>query len=610
MFRKQTEALGVRLQEQLRSDVGALADGWAKFVDRQENFNGLMQARLGEMIRPVLGAQLEEVKKLLEERLDADHDSSKLSGCVGDQLASKLAAATPGKYSPLCERCAACGGCSSLPAREDKADDQMASATWPRQIPMLSMERSTSPKATPPRKRTPHVPKGHSKYGLEMFRGDAQGRPRDASFTVQFWKWYDSLREPARSGSLARFVDGKTFQAITTAVILVHAVITTYFVNDSMERAAAGQEEASHAILDFCFLSFYIFELCLRVWVHRVFFFIGDHWNWNWFDMFLVMQSLVDCILPLLMAPRDGSASMAYMRQLRILKATKILRTLRAMRVFTELRLMIMCILQSLCTLWWCLVLICFTQYSFAMVFVQGFSDYLLVAKPSPERIAVIKGTFGSVQTSMVSLLMAVTGGEDWGKYYHVIQWTESWRAWVFVFYIAFFLIVILNIVTGTFVNKAFNIAKPDHEMLIAAKRTQEIEHAQNLYQLFQDADVDGSGMVSKDELVKLVEKERHTLLEYMGLQGIDADAVFDMLTGSREDEQMSIDTFVLGLMQMTGPPQTIDVHLAEHRIMSMIGELQEALNIAGSAKQLARYDINRFSNDSGSPTSRVINNV
>jgi hypothetical protein len=363
-----------------------------------------------------------------------------------------------------------------------------------------------------------------------------------------------------------------------------------------MRRAASGQGEEIYTMVDVAFLSFYSVELSLRMYVHGMYFFIGQNWAWNVFDSVLVAQSIFDISISVVLTSSGGAgANLLFLRQLRVLKVTKVLRTLRALRMFTELRLMIMCILQSLSTLFWCLVLIIFVQYFFSMLFVQGLSEHLTTnpGEVSDAKLDSIVSYFGSVQSSILSLWMAVTGGEDWAKYYEVIRSAGEWRAIIFVFYIAFFVITTMNIVTGTFVNKAFNIAKPDHEMLVASKRQSEQEYARTLAHLFHHADTDGSGTVSKAELIHLIDNENHAILEYMGLQCADADALFDMLTENKQDAEVNIETFVAGLLSISGPPKSIDVHLAEHRILSMLAEIHAALHVPSHrAFHMSRYTL------------------
>merc|ERR1719379_1647593 len=132
-----------------------------------------------------------------------------------------------------------------------------------------------------------------------------------------------------------------------------------------------------------------------------------------------------------------------------------------------------------------------FLQYLFSMFFVQGVSDFITESPADTidsDQVRRLLAAFGSVQASVLSLFMATTGGEDWANYYRLLRITGPWRAWVFVFYIAFFMVAALNIVTGTFVSKASTLATPDTEAIMRDKFRQDTIDAKHFKKVFYKA--------------------------------------------------------------------------------------------------------------------------
>merc|ERR1740138_1351597 len=111
------------------------------------------------------------------------------------------------------------------------------------------------------------------------------------------------------------------------------------------------------------------------------------------------------------------------LRPLRLLKVVRVLRTLRAVRFMQELRLMLVCMVQSASTMLWCGLLIMYIQYFFSMILVQGMSAYMNTEPQLlDEEIRDIRTWFGSVQGSVLALWMAVTGGINWSPMYDIVK--------------------------------------------------------------------------------------------------------------------------------------------------------------------------------------------
>lgn len=133
---------------------------------------------------------------------------------------------------------------------------------------------------------------------------------------------------------------------------------------------------------------------------------------------------------------------------------------------------MLDCVVGSLMNVFWCLIMLLFVMYVFALLLQQGVVQHLQEAKPSSDQGAGcaeggLQTYFSSVGVTVVTLFQSCTSGVDWNEPYKALQETGSFLPVSFLLYIAFVFISVWNIVTSSFVEKALKLAQPDVDMLI-----------------------------------------------------------------------------------------------------------------------------------------------
>lgn len=245
----------------------------------------------------------------------------------------------------------------------------------------------------------------------------------------------------------------------------------------------------------------------------------------------------------------------------------KVLRVLRIVKSFKELRLILACLMGSFLNLLWSIVMICIIVFMFSLVFVQQTASYLADLPPE-DREADQVGDFETVQRSMLSLYAAVTGGQDWLVFYETLQPTGEISCIVFLFFIAFIQIALVNILTGIFVEKALKRATPDtHTQARKLKKT-EMKQAAELRQLCDDMDVDDDKCISKSEFFNPRSKNLKDYLKLMGIDFHDIVELFKLLAGE-DDKQVPIEDFVRACMRLkTVAPVDIQRLICESDIM------------------------------------------
>eukprot|EP00928_Gymnodinium_smaydae_P027241 TRINITY_DN21121_c0_g3_i1.p1 TRINITY_DN21121_c0_g3~~TRINITY_DN21121_c0_g3_i1.p1 ORF type:complete len:636 (-),score=113.04 TRINITY_DN21121_c0_g3_i1:51-1958(-) len=392
-----------------------------------------------------------------------------------------------------------------------------------------------------------------------------------------FINWWEHLFEPPRRGHAAQFEHSWLFGCVSSLMILMNAGFIAY--TSEWEIANYGQPApGSFEVVDLVFLIFFTVELLLRLWVHRLYFFVNREWVWNLIDMSLVGTSLLGAMLSLTEPEGTDSGNIGYMRIIRLLKIVKIIRSFRVVKVFRELALMLESFLKCFVSMFWALLMLAFLLYVFALVFLQGFSGYLASAEPSDQKnIDLVVEQFGSLAKTMLALYMSVTGGNDWIVFYRTTELAGSFYSSAFLIFTFIFGFALFNILTGIFVEKAVVASQPDREDLVLEQRRRSISEAKEFYNLCLRLDLDGTGTITLEEFKENMTNE--TVISYMasvGLEVYDVELFFRILAGPEEDADIPIDTFVQGCMAMRGTATGLDLQKQIHETLLLKDRLRK----------------------------------
>jgi len=379
-----------------------------------------------------------------------------------------------------------------------------------------------------------------------------------------FFEWSMRLKEPTRSGILFQLVSSNIFKTTCGAVIFLNGLFIVWATNYGIENL--GEAPSWMENVELAFLMFYSLELFAKLIVHRCFFFLCEEWKWNVFDFGLVVFVALEMVASKLSKMQEGNSqimNMTFLRVVRIIKVAKIMRMFRAMRFCSDIRLMLDCITGSVATLFWCLLVIVFVLYVYALYFVQSLTHFLdNKGRLSESHVLAIKQAFGSVQHAMLSLFQAVTGGIDWYVHYDLLGTSGGMQAGLYVFYIAFFVVVAWNIITSTFLEKATKIAKPDMDQLMFEKHRKDVDDTKNLVDLFEQMDMDRSTTISAEEFMHVTHDP--TFQKFLQVRGIDikdARTFWAMMMSVDECHEVDISTCVSSCLRMKGFATSIDLH-------------------------------------------------
>jgi len=387
-------------------------------------------------------------------------------------------------------------------------------------------------------------------------------------------KWLKNLDEPVRTGSLAGLVASTHFECVILVLIISNCVFTIYAANYVMDHPEGMNSWMLAA--DICFCVAFLFELVLRIVVHRLFFFCSGDWKWNCWD-FLTVTSATGSILATNLAGRG--IALQYFRALRILKVAKILRLVRVLRFSRELRLMLDCLMGCVMSIFWSMIMLLFILCLASMFSVQRLGSFLgdlANDNPSasdPDALEVLVSAFRSVHIGMLSLFMAASGGEDWGPYL-TSMWVTGWvDGCAFLGFITLFNLAILNIVTSVFLDKVMMLAQPSTDELIQQKKKREMEEAKEIMRHFSRMD-EGTGRITRETFVDHMcgDPEIKALLDLWGLAIGDPGHFFDVVTlpDDINADGVRVATLAKTCLGLRGPATAVDLSMLGYRMWKM----------------------------------------
>jgi len=240
---------------------------------------------------------------------------------------------------------------------------------------------------------------------------------------------------------------------------------------------------------------------------------------------------------------------------IRLLRLARIIRLIRLVRLVPELKSMVYLISASMHAFMWTVALLFILIYCMAVYYTELASDIVKKSEFGEIEQDNVKRNFGSIVTSILSLWQAISGGDDWRNFVDSFHEFDPARRFiniiVFSVYIAFAGLVMLNLVTGVFVEGAQRLIQEE----------QDAELVRHVRKLFNLTDVDSSGEITIDEFESQLEQPKFAdFLRNVELQNLEGSSLFQLLDTDRSG-QIDVDEFVQGCMRLRGPARSVDLN-------------------------------------------------
>eukprot|EP00929_Paragymnodinium_shiwhaense_P058697 TRINITY_DN29409_c0_g1_i2.p1 TRINITY_DN29409_c0_g1~~TRINITY_DN29409_c0_g1_i2.p1 ORF type:complete len:646 (+),score=111.15 TRINITY_DN29409_c0_g1_i2:201-2138(+) len=359
-----------------------------------------------------------------------------------------------------------------------------------------------------------------------------------------------------------KVVHSFTFKAFCMVIIVANTLYIGVQADQEVKntfRRAAGEhiEEVSH-VPEAVFVIWFTLELLIRIAADRVHYFQGEDWRWNWFDVVLVVYSLFSLFAPNAL---EG-VNFSFLRMFRVFRLVRVVRVVKTVKPLKSLRTMVYSLLNTFVSLLWTFCMIGIVVFVFGVIFAAPIQNTYDVASDVADLQSLAEDAemFGSLFSIMVSLFSAITGGNDWMVYGEAIQRWQHGDVYfiVFLFYIAFSMIGVLNVVTGIFVDNAVMTRTEDE--IVENFEDDQKRTLHELKHIFKAADVDKSGTVSCKELARHLKNPRvKASFAGLGIDPSDAVIIFALMDKDGSDA-IEIETFINGALRLKGEAKSLDV--------------------------------------------------
>mmetsp|Transcript_97341 Transcript_97341/g.153380 ORF Transcript_97341/g.153380 Transcript_97341/m.153380 type:complete len:348 (+) Transcript_97341:3-1046(+) len=287
----------------------------------------------------------------------------------------------------------------------------------------------------------------------------------------------------------------------------------------------------------------------------------GPNALWNYFDFSIVSCSVVETAIAL-GSGYEGGANLTSLRLIRMLRVAKALRILRIVRLFRALRKMVLSMLASFSTLLWAIALLMIIIFVFGLFLADIVTKHLHSNKESlhgKDEIA-LKRSFGSIWRAAYSLFLSVSGGISWIEISDPLFGIHTSVGLVFCFYIFFTVFLMLNIITGIFVDTAMSAAQSDKDECIMEELQAKDSTVRQMQRLFEECDIDNSGMVNEAEFNHLLADVRmRAHLASLGIDAASAEGLFRLLDMDNSGT-ITPEEFLVGCMRVKGNAKAVDI--------------------------------------------------
>lgn len=417
---------------------------------------------------------------------------------------------------------------------------------------------------------------------------------------------------------VARFVLSKYFDFAMCIILILNGLSIGVQAdisgrnNGNVHHDTAGVFE----ILEYVFAVVFLVELSLRIFVWRPYaFFLGADAVWNWFDTITVALQFVEGIVSLTMPAesREGTDTVANnlrtLKMLRFMKLLRVVRILRIVRFIQELSNVLYLIMGSLASFLWTFFLLMLLVYVMSVFFTQlvaDFADY-----QPPEVASTLRRYFGSLGAAVLATFQAVSGGIDWRDLTDPLMEISPLLAVLFFGFIAFAVLVMLNLVTGVFVDGAQRLREKDVQRslvkglhTIFREATGDIGEERGLYGWQSDF----AEVITREDFRRGISTpEMQQLFDLLHIDAAEGEVLYRLLD-RKGGGSLSCEHFVQGGLRLQGPARAIDLakfhlQLAEE-MKGLTGKVQEVVSLLprhmrnGMKEPSSRDSYNPFEGD------------
>eukprot|EP00927_Polykrikos_kofoidii_P037122 TRINITY_DN31299_c0_g1_i2.p1 TRINITY_DN31299_c0_g1~~TRINITY_DN31299_c0_g1_i2.p1 ORF type:complete len:846 (+),score=151.53 TRINITY_DN31299_c0_g1_i2:315-2540(+) len=391
--------------------------------------------------------------------------------------------------------------------------------------------------------------------------------PLRSTATYHFRRGRSSLAsESSESGirpsiGIVDFTCGGIFDSAVLLALLVNAFTIGLQVDSALQNSEmSATTKWYYRLIEQGFLVIFATEVLIRFRVLGRQFFSGPFWRWNVFDCIVVVAHLGDVLADVFLAEVLSGRLSSFTS---VLQVVRILRLFRLVRFVRELNKLILLIKGSMVSFIWTVALLLLMTYICGVFFAKVVADH---RRGGGIMSADLHLFFGSLRSSLLSLFAATSGGVDWSDVLRPLMLDISpWLAIVFCLYIAFAVLVMMNLVTGVFVDGA--------KLLSKAERQQEL--LLKLESVFHESDQNSYGYITLRDFQACVHKPgMQNFLESLCMEPCEAAAVFACFDRDG-NSNLTLEEFVSESFRLCGQARACDVAMLRMQLNDVLSTVE-----------------------------------
>jgi len=357
-------------------------------------------------------------------------------------------------------------------------------------------------------------------------------------------------------------------------VLLVLTALSIGMQTDHLARGPATISIPQHyRVVEVIFCALFSMEIAVRIFVFGARYVSMPGWRWNIFDALVVFLQVTEEVVVASAGPEHMDGSMGrnalLLRLTRLVRIMRVVRFLRFLRIVSELHVLVCSIAASLRSFFWTAVLLSVMMYVVGVFFTQMVIEF---REQQPDRYddnVEMQLYWGSLGDSILSLFQSMSGGVDWEAV--VIPLRSSLGDWIVVvysLYIAFATLVMLNLVTGIFVQSAQENIRFSKDM----------ELVNRVHELCTSSDENKSGIIQREEFERQIDNPSMAqYLKAVDLHASEVSLLFKLLDVEGHGE-IGSDDLINGCLRLQGSARAVEVAVMAHNSRAMFRWILEHL--------------------------------
>merc|ERR1712032_1375083 len=232
--------------------------------------------------------------------------------------------------------------------------------------------------------------------------------------------------------------------------------------------------------------------------------------------------------------------------------------------------------------------------YLFALMFMHGVHKFVqekssadLVRPDIANSITNMNEHYGSVRSTLWTLMAAISGGDDWVTLQAPLEPLGIVHRGLFLIYIFLVVFGLLSILTGVFVHAAMKSSEMCRDIAIDNAIKSKDKLVNDIVRAFHEADVDHSGTLTFEELQIFMSDEKvQAYLNTLGIDSTVAEKIFTIVDVAEVGELLVRD-FVDGCLRYRGNATVADLGLLEKKTDALLETIRSVRHavLAGSGR-------------------------